>query len=194
VSTPNSNKSNDSKSSKKAPPPTPGDSTPKATEAQFLAQQAVDAKAAISRTLSDLGTSLGNGANLSAWTREYPWLTLGATTVAGFVAAAAIVPSKEQQALRRLAKIERALNPEPPKKKKSDSEDGDGQDDVKRFQSGRQSFMRSVLGEVIKAVQPAVLSMLTAGVTAHAAKPSEEEMESAAARQEQNQQGPSPIA
>ncbi len=184
MSTPN-NSDKASKNGKNAPPPTPGDATPKATEAQFLEQQAVDAKAAIARTLSDLGTSLGNGASISAWTREYPWLTLGASTVAGFVAAAAIVPSKEQQALRRLAKIERALNPEPPKNKKSDSEDGHGTDDVKRYQSGRQSFLRSVMGEVIKAVQPAVLSMLTAGVTAHAAKPSEEEMEAAAAKEDQ---------
>jgi len=167
----------------KQPAPKPGDAAPKHDEAAFLAQQAVDAKAAISRVLSDLGNDLGRAADPGYLMRKYPWLTLGASAVAGFAATAAIVPSKEQQALRKLAKIEAALNPAPPPKQKDDEPES-ADERAKSYTSGRSSFTRTILGEVIKAIQPAILSMLTAGVTAHAAKPSEEEMQAAAAAED----------
>lgn len=164
--------------------PKPGDPAPTGDEAAFLAQQAVDAKAAISATISEIGRDLGKTVNVAGWTRQYPWLTLGATTVAGFVATAMLVPSKEEQALRKLAKIERALHPEPPPRKHDHDgeEDGEG---AKGYKSGKQSFTRSLLGEVIKAVQPALMSVLTAGVTAYTARPSQEEMQAAAAAEDQ---------
>jgi len=133
--------------------------------------------------LSDLGNDLGQAANPGYLMRKYPWLTLGASAVAGFAATAALVPSKEQQALRKLAKIEAALNPAPPPSKKDD-EDESSADSAKDYKSGRTSFTRTILGEVIKAIQPAILSMLTAGVTAKVAKPSEEEMQAAAAAED----------
>jgi hypothetical protein len=167
----------------KQPAPKPGDAAPKHDEAAYLAQQAVDAKAAISRVLSDLGTDLGHAANPGYLMRRYPWLTLGASAVAGFAATAMVVPSKEEQALRKLAKIEAALNPAPPPKKKDEDEET-ADDGAKGYKSGRTSFTRTILGEVIKAIQPAILSMLTAGVTAHAAKPSESEMQAAAAAED----------
>lgn len=167
----------------KQPAPKPGDAAPKHDEAAFLAQQAVDAKAAISRVLSDLGADLGQAANPGHLMRKYPWLTLGASAVAGFAATAMVVPSKEEQALRKLAKIERALNPAPPPKK-TDEDEETADEGAKGYKSGRTSFTRTILGEVIKAIQPAILSMLTAGVTAHAAKPSEEEMQAAAAAED----------
>jgi hypothetical protein len=117
--------------------------------------------------------------------RNHPWLTLAASAVAGFAASAALVPSKEEQALKKLAKIERALNPAPPPKRKADDDasasDGDG---TTAYKSGRSSFARTLLGEVIKAVQPAVVSMLTAGVAGHVARPSEADMQAAAAAED----------
>jgi hypothetical protein len=167
--------------STKPAPPKPGAPAPTSDEAAFLAQQAADAKAAITQTLSSIGTDLGQTVNIAGWTREYPWLTLGASTIAGFVATAIVVPSKEQQALKRLAKIERALHTPPPKKQDSDHTNGDN---AKDYKSGRQSFARSILGEVVKAVQPALLSMLTASVAGYTAKPSQEEMQAAAAAED----------
>lgn len=175
------------KNNSNKPTPKPGDPAPTSDESAYLAQQAVDARAAITATLSAIGRDLGQGANVGAWTRQYPWLTLGASTVAGFVATAMLVPSKEDQALRKLAKIERALNPPPPPRKDEPST-SDGGDSAKEYKRGQQSFGRALLGEVIKAVQPALLSMLTAGVTAKAAKPSQEEMQAAAAAEDQNSQ------
>ena len=166
------------------PAPKPGEPAPTSDESAFLAQQAVDAKAALTATLSEIGRDLGQSVNVAGWTRQYPWVTIGASAVAGFVATAVLVPSKEDRALRRLAKIERALNPPPPTRKDEPSDDGGG-DNSKDFKKGRSSFSRAILGEVIKAVQPALLSMLTAGVTAKAAKPSQEEMQAAAAAEDQ---------
>lgn len=101
-----------------------------------------------------------------------------------------LVPSKEDQALKRLAKIERALNPPPPLKKDDIDEDHAG--GAKAYKAGRQSFTRTIMGEVIKAVQPALLSMLTAGVTAKAAKPSQEEMHAAVTAEEQQRSAAPP--
>ena len=125
--------------------------------------------------------------NVGALTRQYPWLTLGASTVAGFVATSLLVPSKEDQALKKLAKIERALNPEPPPT--PEEKDRDHATDYKK---GKQSFTRSLMGEVLKAVQPALMSMLTAGVAAKTAKPSQEEMHAAVKAEEQQQEGVPP--
>jgi hypothetical protein len=174
-----------SENGKKQPAPKPGDPAPKHDEAAFLAQQAVDAKAAISAVLSDLGGDLARAAHPGHLMKKYPWLTLGASAVAGFAATAALVPSKEEQALKKLAKIERALNPEPPlKKKQQDNESTPSEENVKNYKSGRSSLTRTLLGEVIKAVQPAIVSMLTAGIAAKEAKPSEAEMQAAAAAED----------
>ena len=182
MSKPDEKKRNDNRQ------PKPGEPAPTSDESAFLAQQAVDAKAAITATLGEIGRDLGQTVNVAGWTRQYPWLTLGASTVAGFVATAVLVPSKEDQALRKLAKIERALNtPPPPRKDEPAAHDADG-DSSKAYKRGRHSFGRAILGEVIKAVQPALLSMLTAGVTAKAAKPSQEEMQAAAAAEDGRQE------
>ena len=77
--------------------------------------------------------------NVGGLTRQYPWLTLGASTVAGFVATSLLVPSKEDQALKKLAKIERALNPAAPAAAKPADGDGDSAQDYKK---GKQSFTR----------------------------------------------------
>jgi hypothetical protein len=84
--------------------------SPELTEAQFLAAQAEQAKAAMLKTVAELKSRLAEGANPAQWTRDYPWISLGVGAVAGFVAASTLIPSKEEQALRRLARIEAALN------------------------------------------------------------------------------------
>jgi hypothetical protein len=175
--------------------PKPGEPAPKHDEAAFLAQQAADAKAAISDVLSDLRADLAQAANPGYFMKKYPWLTLGASAVAGFAATAALVPSKEEQALKKLARIERALNPAgPPKKRAADEDvaDGDGSPDkgAKGYKQGRTSIGRAILGELIKAVQPAILSMLTAGVTAKVAQPDAADLQAAAQAQSPGDTGP----
>lgn len=156
--------------------PPPGKPDGQLSDSEFLARQADEAMKAMARTWAEMKGGLGAGANPVEWAKQYPWVTLGAGAVAGFVATALLVPSKEDQALRKLAKIERALNPEP-RHREPPRTNGD-RDERDRKQGGGLMYM---LGrELIKAVQPAVVSLLTAGVTAKATKPSQEEMEAAA--------------
>jgi hypothetical protein len=165
---------------------------PESSEADFLTLQQEHAKAAIGRVMSDLKGALAEGADPRAWMQQYPWATMGVAAVAGFVATTMLVPSREQQALKKLAEIERALNPEPRRKAERERDEHpdsvDGKAGADDYKAGRQSFMTAILGEAIKAVRPALISLLTAGVTAKAAKPSEEEMQAAAAAEDQKQQ------
>ena len=120
--------------------------------------------------------------------KNYPWATLGVSAVAGFAAAAMLIPSKEQQALKKLAAIERALNPPPPRREPSEEDMSvDGKQGAKDYKSGRAGLLTSLMGEVIGAVKPALISLLTSGVTASAVKPSQSEMQAAAAAEDQKQ-------
>jgi hypothetical protein len=151
------------------------------SESAYLAHQANDAAAAIGAALDDLKKSLAKGVNPVGWAKQYPWIAVGAGAVAGFVATSLLVPSKEEQALSKLAKIERALNPPPPPpppQQQQPMANGEAS-----YKSGQSSLVRTVLGEVVSAIKPAVISLLTASTTAAVAKTSPEEMAAANAGQ-----------
>src|SRR5687768_1570686 len=95
----NSNAPSSARTSSK-PPATP------LSESQYLAKQQADAKKAITRTLDELRHDLIGAADPRGWMQMYPWMTMATTAAASFVATAAVVPSKEQQALNRLTKLE----------------------------------------------------------------------------------------
>lgn len=117
---------------------------------------------------------------------------MGAGAVAGFVATTLLVPSKEEQALKKLAAIERALSPQPPRRERQGREDDGNGDSSKQYKPESHGFLSLIAREAISAVKPAIISLLTAGVTAKAAKPSDEEMEAAAAREDAKQAGADP--
>jgi hypothetical protein len=162
---------------------------PESNEADFLTLQQEHAKAAIGRAVSELKSALAGGVDPRPLMKNYPWATLGASAVAGFVAASVLIPSKEQQALKKLAAIEKALNPPPLRRAQGEDEDMsvDGKAGAKDYKSGRSGLLTAIMGEVIGAVKPALISLLTSGVTASAVKPSESEMQAAAAAEDQNQ-------
>jgi len=139
--------------------------------------------AAIKRTFTQMKGDLAEGANPVEWAREYPWLTLGASAVAGFVATSMVVPSKEEQALRKLAKIERALNPERHRREPAKHEDSNGNGKSDHQEAGGGGMMSMLARELIKTFRPALVSLITAGVAGKVAKPSEEEMKAAAAKE-----------
>lgn len=128
----------------------------KLSEQEYLAQQAESAKRAMAGVWDQMKARLGQGVAPQVWAKEYPWITVGAAAVAGFVAAAALVPSKEQQALKKLARIERALNPPPPRE---DHANGDAKE-------GGGSTLGSILREAIKVARPILMNMMTAGLAA----------------------------
>jgi hypothetical protein len=156
------------------------------SDSEFLARQADEAMAAIRRTMAEIKGGLAEGANPVEWAREYPWITLGASAVAGFVATTMLVPSKEEQALRKLARIERALNPEPRRREKEPDTNGHATSDKS---GGGGSLMSTLARELIGTLRPALVSLLTAGVTAKVARPSDEEMQAAAAKENANEAG-----
>ena len=112
----------------------------------------------------EIKARLGHGANPVAWAKEYPWITVGAAAVAGFTAAAALVPTKEDQALKKLSKIERALNPPPPR---HDHENGDS------HKEGR-GMVGTILHELLGILRPAMVSLMTAGMVQNPANPEEQ--------------------
>ncbi len=64
------------------------------TESDYLDQQAKNARLAIAHTVADLACHLKNAADPAAWTRTYPKAGVGVGLLAGFIAAAAAVPSR----------------------------------------------------------------------------------------------------
>ena len=100
-------------------------------------------------------------------------MMVAGATVAGFVGAMMAVPSKEEQALRRLARIEKMLMPQPERKADAaaaaahDGEDGG----AKSYAKGHTGFLGGLGRQVLEAVKPAIMSALTAGITAKASQP-----------------------
>ena len=65
-------------------------------EAVFLRQQAEDAKIAIHQTLTAMRETVQTAADIRALTQQYPWLAVGATAAAGFIATTIVLPSSRQ--------------------------------------------------------------------------------------------------
>ena|SRR5882724_9942974 len=131
------------------------------TEAEFLARQAQDAQAAIGKAWQDMKARLGQGVDPKAWAKEHPWIAVGTAVVAGFVATAALVPSKEEQALKKLAAIERALTPPPPPERSSN---GDG-----KHEKG--GIMGTILHEALGLLRPVLASVMAANMGAATVPP-----------------------
>jgi len=87
--------------------------TPK-SEAEYLKAKAESARAAVKQTLGAVGSGVGKGVSPAEWAKTHPWVTLASATIAGFVGACLAIPSKEQAALRKIERLERALRPETP--------------------------------------------------------------------------------
>jgi ElaB/YqjD/DUF883 family membrane-anchored ribosome-binding protein len=124
------------------------------SEAEFLKQEAARARIAIGDALTDLGESLKATADPHVLTRDHPWIAISTAAVAGFAAAVAMIPSKEQQALRDLAELERARHAPPPST--SDKAVVEG------AVSG--SVVGTIASEVLKTVRPLITTLITAAI------------------------------
>lgn len=132
----------------------------KMTEAEYLRKQADDAKAAIGAALSDARAAMAEGIDPREWTRRFPLVAVGSAVAAGFVAAVLAVPSREQQELKKLEKIRRAMHPE--------STSSDGQQAKKQKVEvetpAESSWWGKLLHEAVTLIRPVLLSALTAGM------------------------------
>src|SRR5688572_29410567 len=139
-----------SRSGGASPPPGP------VSEAEFIAAQAEAAKKAISNVVTQLTHDLGRGIDPRGWTKEHPWMMVAGATVAGFVGAVLAVPSKEEQALRRLARIEKALMPKlEPKAEAAAAHHGEEDGGAKSYSKGHTGFLGGLGRQVLEAVKPA---------------------------------------
>jgi len=121
------------------------------TESEYLAQQAQAAQAALRLAWDEFKGKVGHGVDPKAWAKQHPWFAIGGAAVAGFAATAALVPSKEEQALRKLAELERALHPPTPAQTKNG--------DAKREKAG---LLTTILIETFAMLRPVLTSILTA--------------------------------
>ena len=71
-------------------------------EAQYLREQAANAKAALTQTLTEARQALVAGLRPGEWAGRHPWVALGGAAVAGFVAASQLIPSKAVLAFVRM--------------------------------------------------------------------------------------------
>jgi hypothetical protein len=139
------------------------------TESAYLTRQADEASKAISATLARMKDDVRKTADPRLWTKEYPWASVGVAAVGGFVAASMTVPSKEQQALKRLARIEKALYPE-----------GRERGTSKEEAAKDRGILGSILTNAVKTFQPILMSAITGAITGKVAQPDPEDMKEAA--------------
>jgi hypothetical protein len=152
------------------------------TESEFLAQEAERAKAAMAQAWSDAKDKAIEGLDPRVWTGNHPWYALTGAALAGFVAAYSLTPTKEQQILRKIAQINRAIAGVDPdadvdavpasetatvagqrvKVTEASSADAD--------HAGRKPGILGMLGrELVKAIGPSIMSSITAAVAAKTA-------------------------
>jgi hypothetical protein len=81
------------------------------SEADYLAREVTDAKAALSHSLAELKLGLTESADLRQWVKYYPWASLGAAAAAGFAAAAAVTPAQGESLKDKLARLKPAVQP-----------------------------------------------------------------------------------
>jgi hypothetical protein len=127
-------------------------------QTEFLHQQAEQAQLAIGQALANARAALAEGMDPREWTKKYPIVAVGSALVAGFAAAVMTIPSKEQQEITRLQRIQEALHPEP--KEKSN---GNGQP------KPAEPMWMKLLHEAVQLIRPVLGSLLFAGIKSQAA-------------------------
>lgn len=140
------------------------------TEAEYIARQTAEARAAISNTINAISGDMKDTVDVRLWTRQYPWLAVGAAVCAGFAAACAVVPSKEEEEKLTLEALAKRLKPKF-KPEPLQTPDGTDGDNAQAYATGRRSFWTSIALELISVVRPLLMSALTAGLAAKAAQP-----------------------
>jgi hypothetical protein len=128
-----------------------------ASAADYLDQQAERAKQALIESLQQAKAAFGRAVDPKQIPEKHPVLTVTSAVFAGFITALVAVPSREQQELRRLAKIHRAMHPEAEKPRPA----------AEKTTEPRGPWWLSIVHEVIQLARP----LLTAVITAKVAKP-----------------------
>ena len=127
----------------------------KLSESDFLKEESERAREAINKTVVDMKAALGRAADPHRLTHDHPFIAVGAAAVAGFAAAATLVPSRQQQAMRTLAAIEKAL--------KQPAADPAKADEKKEVAAG--GWIGIVLAEVMKLLRPLLTTLISSSLS-----------------------------
>jgi hypothetical protein len=125
--------------------------------ADFLDGESERAKQALIESLQQAKDAIRRSIDPKQIPEKHPILTVTGAVFAGFVTALVAIPSREQQELRRLAKLHRAMHPESEKPRPAGE----------KAAEPKGPWWLSILHEVIQLARP----LLTAVITAKVAKP-----------------------
>jgi hypothetical protein len=81
------------------------------SEDEFLRQQAELATDAIAESLDEVKRCLRETVRLRRWVRRYPLATVGALAAAGFAAATAVVPGRDETLKSKLSRLANRATP-----------------------------------------------------------------------------------
>lgn len=81
------------------------------SEANFLADQAADAKTAMIHTMRDIKESLGKVADVRLCAQQHPWLVIGSAVAAGFAAGVVVTPAPRKKMKKTQASSGAASQP-----------------------------------------------------------------------------------
>jgi hypothetical protein len=137
------------------------------SEADFLQQQAEEARAAMSRALHDMADRLKETADLKAWIQEHPWAFLGAAAAVGFVASSALTPSSEETMHERLDHLRPASSPQ-------GIPAGYVPIPIPAPPPPKQSALASLAGPLAGALKASLMSAITSAIAAKTAQDSGE--------------------
>jgi len=163
----------------------PGHSTGKAkavpsnpkNEAEFLKRQSDNATVAMNKALDEAKANFAKAFSLKTMARKHPLATVAAGLLAGFATGAAVTTSQRDSALKRLAEIERALNPQASVDGKADGGKPAGS-----------SIASTLLKEAFTLAKPILSSSITAMIAAQrAASTAAEEVEEQQGRSQRDE-------
>jgi hypothetical protein len=118
----------------------------------LLKREAERARAAMARALGDISTHLKSAADPHVLTREHPWVAVTTAVVAGFAASIALIPTREEAAIRKLAALERARH-------------GNGEKPRDASDKHQPTFGQTIVAELMKTVRPLLTTLLSATLT-----------------------------
>ncbi len=131
----------------------------------YLRKQADEARQAVAQGVNDLKVALARGVDPRVLPRKFPFITVGAVAVTGFVAALMVIPSREQQELRRLERIRRAMTPDPEPARKAAAKAEATADKAVKGESKTPLWM-TLVKEGVQAARPILVSLVTASLAA----------------------------
>ena len=134
----------------------------------FLREQADEARRALTKGMADLKATVAAKVDPRHLPRKFPFVAVGAVAVAGFATALLTIPSKEQQELKRLERIRRAMypDPKPPKAEKAAV-------DKAKAEGDKTPLWVTLTKEGIQAARPLLVALVTASLKARGNTPNE---------------------